>query len=44
MTLEKVVVELGSSDFTPGLSFAAISWVKTVKGLAFHSQFDAAHL
>ena len=44
ITLEKVVVALGPSDFTPGLSFVVISWVKTLKGLAFHSQFDAAHL
>ena len=44
MTLEKVVVELGPTDFTPGLAFAAISHVKTLKGLAFHSWFDTAQL
>ena len=44
MTLEKVVVELGPSDFTPGLLFVAISWVKTLDGLAFRSRFEAARL
>ena len=44
MTLEKVVVELGPSDFTPGLSFVAISRVKTLDGLAFRSRFEAARL
>jgi hypothetical protein len=44
MTLEKVVVELGPSDFTPGLSFVAISRVKTLQGLAFCSRFEAARL
>ena len=44
LTLEKAVVELGPSDFTPGLSFVAISRVKTLSGLAFRSRFDAARL
>ena len=44
MAVEKVVVELGPSDFTPGLSFVAISWVKTLRGLAFRSRFDVSHL
>ena len=43
-TLEKVVVELGPTDFTPGLAFVAISRVKTLKGLAFRSRFDATRL
>ena len=34
LTLEKVVVELGDKDFSAGLSFVAISQVKTLKGLA----------
>jgi ATP-dependent exoDNAse (exonuclease V) alpha subunit len=34
LTLEKVVVELGDKDFSVGLSFVAISQVKTLKGLA----------
>ena len=37
MTLEKVVAELVPSDFTPGLSFVAVSQVKTLSGLAFRS-------
>jgi len=32
LTLEKVAVELGDKDFSAGLSFVAISWVKTLKG------------
>jgi hypothetical protein len=36
-----VVVELGEKDFSAGLSFVAISGVKT---LAFHIHFDHAHL
>ena len=44
LTLEKVVVELGDKDFSAGLSFVAISWVKTLKGLAFCTCFDHAQL
>jgi ATP-dependent exoDNAse (exonuclease V) alpha subunit len=44
LTLDRVVVELGAKDFAPGLSFVAISRVKTLKGLAFHSRFDIARL
>ena len=44
LTLEKAVVELGSKDFSAGLTFVAISWVKTLKGLAFHTHFDHARL
>ena len=44
MTLEKVVVELGDKDFSAGLSFVAISRVKTLKGLAFRTRFDHARL
>jgi ATP-dependent exoDNAse (exonuclease V) alpha subunit len=29
LTLEKVVVEIGAKDFSAGLSFVAISWVKS---------------
>lgn len=38
--MEKVVVELGCADFAPGLSFVAISYVKSLKGLAICSCFD----
>jgi ATP-dependent exoDNAse (exonuclease V) alpha subunit len=44
LTLEKVVVELGDKDFSVGLSFVAISQVKTLKGLAFRTHFDHAQL
>ena len=44
LTLEKAVVELGSKDFSAGLTFVAISQVKTLKGLAFHTHFDHAWL
>ena len=44
LTLEKVVVELGEKDFSAGLSFVAISQVKTLQGLAFHTHFNHAHL
>ena len=42
MTLEKVVVELGDKDFSAGLTFVAISRVKTLQGLAFRTHFDHA--
>jgi hypothetical protein len=44
LTLEKVVVELGEKDFSAGLSFVAISQVKTLQGLAFCTCFAHAHL
>ena len=44
LTLEKVVVELGDKDFSAGLSFVAISRVKTLKGLAFRTHFDHTRL
>ena len=44
LTLEKAVVELGSKDFSAGLTFVAISQVKTLKGLAFCTHFDHAWL
>jgi hypothetical protein len=44
LTLDKVVVELGGKDFSAGLSFVAISQVKTLKGLAFRTHFDHAWL
>jgi hypothetical protein len=37
-----VVVELGEKDFPAGLSFVAISQVKTLQGLALHTHFDHA--
>src|SRR5947209_8752695 len=44
LTLEKVVVDLGHTDFSSGLSFVAISQVKTLKGLAFRTHFDQTRL
>ena len=37
LTLERVVIELGRTDFSPGLTFVAISRVKSLNGLAFRS-------
>ena len=39
LTLAKVVIDLGEKDFSPGLSFVAISRVKSFEGLAFHTHF-----
>jgi hypothetical protein len=39
-----VVIDLGPKDFSPGLSFVAISQVKTLKGLAFCTHFPWSHL
>src|ERR1700683_3104530 len=44
LTLEKVVVELGDKDFLAGLSYVAISRVKTFKGLGFCTRFNHARL
>ena len=35
LTLEKSVVELGEKDFSAGLTFVAVSCVKTLKRLSF---------
>ena len=39
LTLEKAAIEVGEKDFAPGLSFVAISRVKTLNGIAFLSPF-----
>lgn len=44
LTLERAVVDLGEKDFSAGLSFVAISRLKSLKGLAFRSRFDHARL
>ena len=44
MSLPEAVIELGLKEFTAGLSFVAISQVKTLGGLAFHSPFPLSHL
>jgi ATP-dependent DNA helicase PIF1 len=40
LTLERAVIDLGPSDFAVGLSYVAISWVKSIKGIAFRTSFD----
>jgi ATP-dependent DNA helicase PIF1 len=44
LTLKDAVIELGHADFSAGLSFVAISRVKTLNGLAFRSRFGLACL
>ena len=34
LTLDEAVIELGPTDFSPGLAFVALSRIKTLKGLA----------
>jgi len=38
------VIDLGPKDFSPGLSYVAISRVKTLKGLVFRTRFPWSHL
>ena len=40
LTLTKATIDLGPKDFSSGLSFVAISRVKTLAGIAFRSGFD----
>jgi hypothetical protein len=44
LTLEKAVIELGHADFSAGLSFVAVSRVKSLAGLAFRSRFAHTRL
>ena len=44
LTLEKAVIELGPNDFAMGLTFVAISRVKSLKGLAFRSPFSLGRI
>jgi ATP-dependent exoDNAse (exonuclease V) alpha subunit len=44
LTLDKAVVDLGEVDFTPGLSFVAMSRVKKLSGLLFKTSFPISHL
>ena len=44
MTLDRVVVDLGEKEFSRGLSFVAISRVRTLQGLAFRPGFTQARL
>jgi ATP-dependent exoDNAse (exonuclease V) alpha subunit len=44
LTLKRAVIELGAKDFAMGLSFVAISQVKSLDGIAFRSNFDVGRL
>lgn len=44
LTLDKAVIDLGDTDFTPGLSFVAMSRVKKLSGLMFKSPFPIGRL
>lgn len=44
LTLEKAVIDLGEVDFTPGLSFVAMSRVKKLSGLMFNTSFPIGRL
>lgn len=44
LTLLRAVIDLGSKDFSSGLSFVAISRVKTLQGLAFRASFPWTRL
>ena len=44
LTLDKAVIDLGEVDFTPGLSFVAMSRVKKISGLSFKTPFPISRL
>ena len=44
LTLDKAVIDLGDTDFTPGLSFVAVSRVKKLSGLLFKTPFPIGRL
>jgi len=44
LTLEKAAIVLGNKDFATGLSFVAISRVKSLKGIAFREEFGESRL
>jgi len=44
LSLDRAVIDIGSSDFSPGLSFVAISRVRTLRGLAFREYFPKERL
>ena len=43
LTLPQVVLNLSEADFTPGLTYVAISRVKTLEGLMFEDTIDYSH-
>ena len=44
LTLDRATIELGASDFAPGMAFVAISRIKTLNGLAFRTWFPLQRL
>ena len=44
LTLKKATIDLGPRDFASGLSFVAISRVKTLNGIAFRAPFPWSRL
>ena len=44
ITLDKATIDIGNKDFSSGLSFVAISRVKTLRGIAFRKSFGWAML
>ncbi|KDQ56745.1 hypothetical protein JAAARDRAFT_689661 [Jaapia argillacea MUCL 33604] len=44
LTLNKVVIELGSTEFASGLSFVAMSRAKQLSGILFQSSFPISRL
>ena len=44
LTLTRATIDLGAKDFSPVLSFVAISRVKTLAGIAFQQLFGLGRL
>ncbi|KAF5578398.1 ATP-dependent DNA helicase PIF1 [Fusarium pseudoanthophilum] len=43
-TLDKAVAHIAGKDFTPGLSYVAVSRVKTLQGIMFEEAFDLSDI
>ena len=39
LTLDKVVMDIADKDFTPGLTYVAVSRVRSIRGLLFDREF-----
>lgn len=44
MTVDRAVLNIAASDFMPGLTYVALSRVKTLAGLLFEEPFDFVRL